>query len=388
MNRTVHVVLPGSIDDPAAPSGGNRYDRRLCDGLLALWDVHEIAVAGAWPHPSAAARRALAGALQGVPDGSSVLLDGLVACAVPDVLEPVASRLRLVVLVHLPLGDEIGLAPADAAALRALERRALHAAAAVIATSAGAARRLVGLHDLPADRVHTAAPGVDRAPLAAGSPAGGRLLCVAAVTPRKAQDVLLDALAAVVDLAWSCVCVGALDRAPDFAAALSERAGGWPGGERATRGWPDGERATSGWPGGERAAADRSAGSPDGERVRFVGTRTGAELEATYAAADLLVLPSRAEPYGMVVTEALAHGIPVLATAVDGVPEALGTAPDGSVPGVLVPPGDAGALAAAIRRWLTDAAWRARLRASARARRDNLRGWDETIRRVSEVLGR
>jgi glycosyltransferase involved in cell wall biosynthesis len=408
VNRTVHVVLPGSIDDPAAPSGGNRYDRRLCDGLLALWDVHEIAVAGAWPHPSAAARRALAGALQGVPDGSSVLLDGLVACAVPDVLEPVASRLRLVVLVHLPLGDEIGLAPADAAALRALERRALHAAAAVIATSAGAARRLVGLHDLPADRVHTAAPGVDRAPLAAGSPAGGRLLCVAAVTPRKAQDVLLDALAAVVDLAWSCVCVGALDRAPDFAAALSERACGWPGGERAARGWPDGERATSGWPGGERAtsgwpggeratsgwpggeraAAERPAGSPDGERVRFVGTRTGAELEATYAAADLLVLPSRAEPYGMVVTEALAHGIPVLATAVDGVPEALGTAPDGSVPGVLVPPGDAGALAAAIRRWLTDAAWRARLRASARARRHNLRGWDETIRRVSEVLGR
>jgi glycosyltransferase involved in cell wall biosynthesis len=264
----------------------------------------------------------------------------------------------------------------------------LHAAAAVIATSAGAARRLVGLHDLPADRVHTAAPGVDREPLAAGSPAGGRLLCVAAVTPRKAQDVLLDALAAVVDLAWSCVCVGALDRAPDFAAALSERACGWPGGERAARGWPDGERATSGWPGGERAAAERPAGSPDGERVRFVGTRTGAELEATYAAADLLVLPSRAEPYGMVVTEALAHGIPVLATAVDGVPEALGTAPDGSVPGVLVPPGDAGALAAAIRRWLTDAAWRARLRASARARRHNLRGWDETIRRVSEVLGR
>ncbi|HEV8175873.1 MAG TPA: glycosyltransferase family 4 protein [Actinoplanes sp.] len=361
MNRTVYVVLPGSVDDPATPSGGNRYDRRVCDGLLRTWDVHEIAVAGAWPHPSAAARGALAGALAAVPDGSSVLLDGLVACAVPEVLEPVASRLRLVVLVHLPLSDEIGLAPGEADALRALERRALHAAAAIIATSAGAARRLVGLHNLPADRVHTAAPGVDTAPLAAATPAGGRLLCVAAVTPRKAQDVLLDALATVGDLAWSCVCVGTLDRAPDFAAALAERA----------------TDLRSGAPAGHRNG---------GDRVRFVGTRTGAELAATYAAADLLVLPSRAEPYGMVVTEALAHGIPVLATAVDGVPEALGAAPDGSVPGVLVPPGDVGALAAAIRRWLTDAAWRGRMRASARARRDNLRGWDETIRKVSEVL--
>lgn len=351
MSRTVHVVLPGSIDDPAAPSGGNRYDRRVCDGLRAVWDVHEIALPGTWPRPSGAARDALAAALAAAPDGSTVLLDGLVACAVPEVLEPVASRLRLVVLVHLPLGDETGLRPAEAAALRALERRSVHAAAALIATSDGAARRLVELHDLPDDRVHVAAPGVDRAPLADGTPAGGRLLCVAAVTPRKAQDLLMDALDTIADLPWTCVCVGALDRAPDFAAALTERAAG--------------------------------AG-----RVTFVGARTGAELDAAYAAADLLVLPSRAEPYGMVVTEALARGIPALASAVDGVPEALGVAPDGSVPGVLVPPGDAGALAMAIRRWLTDAGWRAWLRASARGRRDNLRGWDETVRRVSEVLSR
>jgi glycosyltransferase involved in cell wall biosynthesis len=396
----VHVVVPGSIDDPAAPSGGNRYDRRVCDGLLAIWDVHEIGLAGTWPHPSAAARDALAGALAAVPDGSTVLLDGLVACAVPDVLEPVASRVRLVVLVHLPLGDETGLAPAEAAALRAFERRALHAAAAVIATSAGAARRLVDLHDLPADRVHTAAPGVDPAPHATGTAAGGRLLCVGAVTPRKAQDVLLDALETLADLSWSCVCVGALDRAPDFAAALAERAGGGqPDDERAAGGQPDDERAAEcdrdggravdrndGRDNDEPAGDYRPGGGLGGGRVRFVGTRTGAELEATYAAADLLVLPSRAETYGMVVTEALARGVPVLATAVDGVREALGAAPDGSVPGVLVPPGNPGALAAAIRGWLTDAAWRAHLRASARARRDNLRGWDETIRMVSEVL--
>jgi hypothetical protein len=338
------VVLPGDIDDPAAPSGGNRYDRRVCDGLLATRDVHEIAIAGTWPRPSPAARGALAAALAEVPADATVLLDGLVAGAVPDVVEPAAARLRLIVLVHLPLGDETGLSPGEAASLSALERRTLHAATAVIATSAGAARRLTDLYDLPAGRIHVAEPGVDAAPPTVPSADGGRLLCVAAVTPRKGQDVLVDALSRCTDLTWTCTCVGALDRAPGFARQVQTG------------------------------------------RARFVGARTGADLAAEYAAADLFVLPSRAETYGMVVTEALARGIPVLATAVGGVPEALGAAPGGALPGWLVPPDDPDALAAAIRRWLTDAGWRGALRDAAGKRRETLKSWDETVRRVSEVL--
>jgi glycosyltransferase involved in cell wall biosynthesis len=345
VTRTVHLVLPGGVDDPATPSGGNRYDRRVCDELQRCWDVHEIAVAGAWPQPAPDAHAALSGALTGLPDGAVVLLDGLVGCAAPDVLAPHRERLRLVVLVHLPLGDETGLAAAAAAELTALERRTVHAAAAVIATSDGAARRLIARHGLPPDRVRVAAPGVDPAPLAEPSAGGGRLLCVAAVTPRKGQDVLVEALSRCADLEWTCVCVGALDRAPAFARQLR------------------------------------------GDRVQFVGTRVGTALDASYAAADLLVLPSRTETYGMVVTEALARGIPVLGTAVDGVPEALGRAPDGTLPGTLVPPDDPAALAAAVRDWLTGPELRSRWRTAARARRETLGGWDETARRVSEVLG-
>ncbi len=335
MTVPLWVVLPGGIDDPATPSGGNRYDRAVCDRLAGTRDLHEIAVTGTWPRPSARERSALALALADLPDGSPVLLDGLVACGVPEVLEPAAKRLRLVVLVHLPLGDE-GPAAAD---LVPLERRALHAAAQVVATSAGAGRRLVELHDLPPDRVFVAPPGVDRAPLAVPRADGSRLLCVAAVTHRKGQDVLVDALGRLTDLSWTCTFVGANDSSP-----------------------------------------------PDSGRIRFVGPRTGAALDASYAEADLLVLPSRAETYGMVVTEALARGIPVLGTRVNGVPEALGTAPDGTVPGVLVPPGDPGALAGALRGWLTDAGLRQRWRAAARARRETLRGWDETTRLLNEVL--
>ncbi|MFI5934449.1 glycosyltransferase family 4 protein [Actinoplanes sp. NPDC051494] len=342
MTAALWAVLPGGIDDPAAPSGGNTYDRRVLTGLAATREVHERAVTGAWPQPSATDRARLGAELAAVPDGATVLLDGLVACAAPEVIEAHAARLRPVVLVHLPLGDEPG-APAE---LTAREGRTLRAAARVVATSAGAARRVENLHDLAPGSVHVAPPGVDPAPEAPGSEAGNRLLCVAAVTPRKAQDVLVDALRTLNDLDWDCVCAGALDRDPGY--------------------------------------ADRVRHA--GDRVRFVGTRTGAALAGTYATADLLVLPSLAETYGMVVTEALARAVPVLGTRVEGVPEALGAAPDGTVPGALVPPGDVPALAGALRRWLTDPGLRRRWRAAARDRRATLRGWDETTRRLSEVL--
>jgi glycosyltransferase involved in cell wall biosynthesis len=350
VTAALHVVLPGGIDDPAAPSGGNTYDRRVLTGLAATREVHEIAVAAAWPYPDEPARAALARELAQLPADATVLLDGLVAGAVPELLEPLAGRLRLVVLVHLPLGDETGRSAAEAGELTARERRTVRAAAAVVATSEGAARRLETLHDLPAGSVHVAAPGVDPAPLAAPSPAGNRLLCVAAVTPRKAQDVLVEALRSVADLPWTCVLAGALDRAPAFVARVRQLAAATPG------------------------------------RIELAGTRTGDALDRTYREADLLVLPSLAETYGMVVTEALARGVPVLGTRVAGVPESLGSAPDGSLPGALVPPGDPQSLTAALRRWLTDPALRGAWRASAEARRAGLRGWDETTRRLSEVL--
>lgn len=358
--RSVHVVVPADIDEVAAVSGGNTYDRRVCRGLPPTgWQVHEVAVAGAWPRPGAAARAALARALSAVPDGAVALLDGLVACGVPDILVPHAGRLRLVVLVHLPLGEEAGLAAAPAAELAALERETLHAASAVVATSPWAARRLATRHGLGADRVHVATPGVAPAPLAAGTDGATGLLCVGAITPTKGQDLLVEALAVVADLPWSCDLVGPLRRDPAHAAAV-------------------------------RCSIEHHG---LGERVRLTGPRTGAQLAAAYAVADLLVLPSRVEAYGMVLTEALARGIPVLAAAAGGVPQTLGHDPDGGVPrfpvpGILVPPADAAALAGALRRWFGDPALRARARRRARERRSGLDGWEVTSRCLAGVLER
>jgi glycosyltransferase involved in cell wall biosynthesis len=309
----VHFIVPEGIDDPARPSGGNTYDRRVRDGLADLgWTVRMHGIE----------------AVEGLPDDAVVLLDGLIASPAPDVLVPHAERLRQVVLMHMPIGD-------------ARERAVLEAATAVITTSRWSGGRLSELHGLPAERIHVAEPGVDPAPVASGTDGGEALLCVAAVTPHKGHDALLDALTTVADLPWRCTCVGSLDRDPAFAASVQRRANG---------------------------------------RVEFTGPRTGPELEQTYAAADLLVLPSHAETYGMVVTEALARGLPVIASDVGGVSEALG---DG---GLLVPTGDPAALGAALRRWLGDAGLRGRLRRAARERRASLRGWPATTSEVAGVL--
>ena len=161
----VHVVMPDGIDDPARPSGGNTYDRHVCRELRSLgWSVHEHAVGGFWDGPDAAALTALAGVVERIPDGAVVLLDGLVASTAPEVLVAAARRLRLVVLVHLPLGHR---PPGDdAGEVRALEREVVAAAAAVVTTSAWARRRLLELYPLAADRVHVAVPGVCAAGLA------------------------------------------------------------------------------------------------------------------------------------------------------------------------------------------------------------------------------
>lgn len=347
----LHVVLPDGIDDPMRPSGGNAYDRHVCRGLASLgWSVHEHPVPGLWPRPDQSSAAALTSVLRSIPDGAVVLIDGLVGSPSPAELLPHAGRTRLVVLVHMPLGHR----PADgiAEAVRARERAVLAAAAAVVTTSEWSRSRLIGLYELPPHGVHVAEPGVEPAELAAGTGSGGAFLCVAAVIPEKGHDVLLDALQTVSDLSWQCVCVGRLDRDPRFV-------------EQARR---------------------RSALAGLDHAIHFVGALPGPELDRCYAAADLIVLPSRGETYGMVITEALARGLPVVAADVGGIPEALGYVADAGRPGLLVAPEDPVALGAALRAWLGDAGLRCDLRRIARARRESLPTWTTTTASVADAL--
>jgi glycosyltransferase involved in cell wall biosynthesis len=349
---TAHFVVPDSIDDPMRPSGGNVYDRKIIRSLAgAGWEVQEHAVAAPWSGPDPRAGHALGEALGRIPEDSVVVVDGLLAATAPSAVVPAAARLRLVVLVHLPLGHN---PPGhELPQAREHERAVLAAAAATITTSEWARRLLLRMYDdLDPRRVHVVAPGVDAAPPAAATPHGGHLLCVAAVTWHKGLDLLLSALSMLADLSWHCTCVGGLDREPAFAETLRRDA---------ARG----------------GLADR---------ITFTGPLVGAELDGCYSAADLLVSASRGETYGMVVAEAIARGVPVVATAVGGVPDTVGCDREGHRPGLLVPPEDPLALAAAIRRWLDDESLRVALRRSAMLRRAALPSWAAGARQVAAVL--
>ncbi|ALV44688.1 hypothetical protein MB46_03340 [Arthrobacter alpinus] len=333
---TVHLVVPAGIDNPARPSGGNYFDRRIVMALAAGgWHVVEHHLPGSWPSPAPCDAGALPRVLAGLPDGAVVLVDSLVALA-SAVPSGTAGRVRLVVIVHMLLASADDVGPR-----LALERAALRQATAVVTTSAWTRDRIVARHGVSPQGILVLEPGTDRGPVAHGTAGGGALLCVAAVTANKGHGVLIDALAEVAGLDWSCTFAGAADLEPGLMDKLRQQT--------------------------------EDAGIA--ERLHWLGPLTRAELGNRYAASDALILASRQECYGMVVAEALAHGLPAIASNTGGVPEALGRTDSGTVPGLLVPPGDPSALADALRCWLQDAALRRSLRAAALERRDTLPSW-------------
>ena len=346
----VHVIVPEGFDDPGQPTGGNIYDRRVCAGLAeAGWDVLVTTVAAAWPVPGAGAAADLARIVSAIPDGATVLIDGLIASPAAAQLLPHTGRIRMTVLLHMPLATV--LHPHHDASAQRSERVVLRAATGVVVTSEWTRQQVLTRYAIPARQVHVARPGVDRT-AAPARPVPGRLVCVGVLSRHKGQDLLVEALADLAERDWHCVLAGPLDRDPDFVDQLQTRI---------TR-------------------------LRYGHRVRLTGVLTGAALNHAYTTADLLVAPSRSETYGMTVTEALAHGLPVLAADVGGLPEALGSTADGTRPGQLIPPGDPAALAAALGDWLGDERHRHRLRAAARQRQSTLRGWEETAQEIADAL--
>ncbi len=282
-----------------------------------------------------------------MPPGSLPVIDGLALPAFGDRLERLPQP--WVALVHHPLALETGLDAADAAALADVERRLLAAADRVIVTSPRT-RRDLAAYGVADARVGVVLPGTERAPLARGS--GGpdlALLCVASLTPRKGHLVLLEALAALRELPWQLTCVGSPERDPACARTIA--------------------RAI------ERLGL--------GGRVRLIGEQPEAGLQPFYDAADLFVLASHHEGYGMVLAEALARGLPIVATTAGAIPD---TVP--ATAGLLVPPGDPPALAKALRRLLLEPELRRDLAAGARAARDRLPGWAEAARAFAAELER
>jgi glycosyltransferase involved in cell wall biosynthesis len=343
--KALHFIHPGSIDQA---TGGTIYDRRVLEALRrSSWriDLHELP--GRFPLADAATVRAAASLLAAIPDGSRVALDGLALPAFAESLPQHAARLSLTGLVHHPTADETGLDAAASARLFAAERALFALLRRLIVPSPAMARRLADFA-VPAERIRVATPGVEPAERAKGS-AGGplHLLCVASLTPRKGHVALLEALSDCADLDWRLTCAGPLDLDAETA-------------RRATK------------------AVGRLGLS---ERVHMAGPQFGAALDDLYAGSDLFVLASRYEGYGMVFAEALARGLPIVASGAGAVAE---TVPDAA--GIVVPVGDRDALAAALRRMIGDAAYRGRAADVAWQAGQSLPRWDDTADAFARAL--
>ena len=334
--RRLWFLVPGDLD---TPTGGYGYDRRMIQGLRALgWRVEHRALDPSFPEPTREALDQAISLLAEIPDQERVVVDGLAYGAMPDCAESQGRRLHLIALVHHPLWLETGLDEARAESLRRDEVRALAQTWRIITTSRATARLLQG-QGLDTGRIRVVTPGVDRAPAAAGSPGPGlRLLCVATLTPRKGHDVLLRALADLAEHPWQLYCVGSSDRNPL---------------------WADRIRRLR-----------RDLGLED--RVSFTGALSDAELEGQYRQADLFVLPTRFEGYGMVVAEALARGLPVVATRTGVLPDLVDPQT-----GILVPPDDPETLGDALGRLLGEPALRRHLAAGARGASSRLPTWTD-----------
>jgi len=344
MASSLDLVVPGPLDQR---TGGYIYDRRIVEGLRALgWTVQVHELAGRLPQADETARAAAAAASANLSPRALPVIDGL---ALPAFAE-LADRLPpWVALIHHPLALETGLTPEAARALAALERRLLAAAARVIVTSPASRRDLAAYH-VESARIGVVCPGTDPAPLARGSAGPGVvLLCVASLTPRKGHLVLLQALHELSDLDWRLTCVGSPERDPTCAQSIVAAI--------------------------ERLGLQR--------RVSLVGERAEADVAPFYDRADVLVLASYHEGYGMVLSEALARGLPVVATNAGAIAD---TVPADA--GLLVPPGDPQALTAALRQVMTVPAVRARLQAGARAARRSLPSWSDAVRAFAAELAR
>lgn len=342
MSEALTWVVPG---DPDQHTGGYLYDARIVRELRRLgWSVEVVGLAGRFPDADALAAESMDAVLARLPDGARVVIDGLALGGVPDTVVGQAERLDISALIHHPLADETGLDSARRERFLSLERRALAACRRVIVTSAFTARRLqaLGLDDRKARVVE---PGVDSVPLAKAAAArldgrdpdaGERLLSVAALTPRKGHDVLVRALAGLVERNWHCVLAGSMQRDAAWAEKI--------------------------------AAAIDEAGLSG--RVECLGECDAEALDAEYRRASLCVLPSHYEGYGMVVSEALARGLPMITTTGGALAD---TVPEDCC--LKVAPGDADAFRDALSRWLADADLRQVLTQRAAARRERLRDW-------------
>jgi len=338
-------AIPGDI---TLATGGYAYDRRvIAEANRSRPQVTHVALPESFPFPGADVLAETERLLNALPPGQPVLIDGLAYGALPVDLLRGLNR-PIAALVHHPLALETGLDEAQCRQLKASEHSALGLAAKVIATSPSTGVTLEQDYGVGRDRLVVALPGTDPRPRARGRGLPIRLLAVGSVIPSKAYQVLIEALASLSTLGWTCHIVGGLDRDVAEVEAL-------------------------------RGLIERHGLS---RRVTLKGAMRTDELAREFDAADLFVSSSLYEGYGMGLTEALAHGLPIVAARGGAIPDTVPAAAS-----ILVPTNDATSLGEAIGALLRDEGRRRALAQGAWQHAQNLPRWPQTAQIILDAMG-
>ena len=325
----IAFVVPGQLDQL---TGGYLFDRRIVEGLRGHGRVVRVIELS---------QRADIAPLAALPDETATVVDGLALAHHAELMIVQARRLRLIAFIHGPLAQETGLLPAAAKRAAEIEAALLSRVRGVLCPSRGTAAAVAG-YGISRERIAVVPPGT----MKPARPSGPRrfpvraLLCVANLLPRNGHELLVAALARIRDLDWSLTCVGSLERDPATARAVHRRI--------------------------------RTVGL--GRRITLAGEIPPRLVAQAYRAADAFVLPSFHEGYGMVYAEAMAHGLPVIATTAGAIPETV--SPHA---GLLVPPGDPAALARALRRVIAQPALAAQLATGSRTAGARLPDWPQAM---------
>jgi glycosyltransferase involved in cell wall biosynthesis len=345
-------VYPGDLN---TPTGGYAYDRRMIEGLERLgWQIQLISLGEGYPFIDSNQRDYARSKLLNLAQGIPMVIDGLALGALPDLTPEISSRHPLIALIHHPLAFEYGLSDPEIKHLKQSETQALMHVLGVIANSPATARDLNQHYGINPERVHVVLPGTDpnrylepRTQRNVDDDSPINLLSVGSIIPRKGFHDLIPALEPLIELPWTLSIAGDISRNAEAY---------------------------------ERLIMDIKHFHLE-DRIHVLGVVSNNELENLFAKADIFVLASLFEGYGMVYAEAMAHGLPIIATSGGAIPD---TVPREA--GLLVTPGDIPALTLALKKLITDSTYRTLLSTGAIQASLLQPTWEDAIQNFETVL--
>lgn len=339
---TVHFLTMG---DMQSLTGGYLYNMHMMEGLEQMgYSVNVFGTDWPWDDKSELAKICRFH-FEKLTVGSCILIDSLVLVKIRSSVQEFSSRLIFVGLIHLPA--TYTFTSGKFGKLAEEEMMVLHQMKQLIVTGQFT-YNLLWKAGLNRANLWIVEPGTGPFPQKTHyKPVPSELLCIANYSAIKAQDTLIRSLYSLTDRDWTLHLYGDKDRDKEYSAGIISFI--------------------------KQLNLET--------RVIMHGIAMRDEITAIFLNADLFVMPSLFESYGMALTESLAHGVPVLSTRAGNIPC---TVPGGM--GILVEPGNEKELTDALLSLMDEPAKYASLCSAASKYHLDARSWDLAVIEFERII--